>query len=244
MNYHWKCKCGNHGTEPIEADVGDIVIEVMSKYTVDQPLSLICADCKSKLKQTDRHRQVMNHAFVRAELCGFPKDRFSFYWKSEAGNQKLVSWLQYPPLASCWIQGDNATGKTWSVCYAGQKYATDTPNRKVLYFDCNDLLRQYSSICANNEGEAVRKAFIRKIQAADLLIIDDIGKENISDCRGEGLCAIVDRANYTTQMIWITSNKSFASIAHCFARPEHANKFCSRIEQYEAVEVQAEHPGE
>jgi DNA replication protein DnaC len=197
----------------------------------------MCDNCDQQRKQIDQQSQLTRRMAVLCEKAGFPDDRGCHDYQWELGNQELLAKLEQNPHRSFWITGDNRTGKTWAVCKAGQNFLGKHMHTDIKYYDADDLCREYSEICMSGE-ETNRKAWIKNNQRRNLLIIDDLGKEPISACQGEGLCKILDRARYYGA-VWIVSNKGLSAgddpVAACFARKEHANKFISRIKELNPI---------
>ena len=120
--------------------------------------------------------------------------------------EKLINSFYNSEQYSNWlyIQGDVGAGKTFMAVAIAQVFLLN--NRSVYFSTVTELLDNLRP----NGDESV----INKINACDLLILDDIGQEKVSSWVVEKLYMIINkRYNDNTQVIF-TSNDSVKDLAN------------------------------
>lgn len=124
------------------------------------------------------------------------------------------------------ITGKVGVGKTCLACAAGLEAADG--GKTVCYGRISDILDalQFRVFNSDEEREAydARREFIN---SADMLIIDDLGVENITDKRFENLITLLDRRAGCGLKTVITSNLGLNEIARTYGE-RLASRFADR----------------
>ena len=99
-------------------------------------------------------------------------------------NRALMSWVTRNMNSCIWLTGDSGTCKTRTIQCAARKACRD---RTVRYWPALDLAARLTETAKHPESQ------LKDLYGADLLIIDDLGKEPLTAARLSSLAAIVDR---------------------------------------------------
>lgn len=181
------CSCGEH----VQGDYPEIAI-------VDR-----CDKCVYELQQKRSLERLQQNLRDSAEHCGIPaKFRdWSPIMANDIGSDKLLDWLRALGVSSAWIGGTNGIGKTHTVLYRAYELLRD----EAVYSYCvraSSWLREtVTARTKDNDNARYRRAVDTK-----LLILDDLGKERLTEPRGELLYDIIDERDRRDAPIWITTN--------------------------------------
>jgi hypothetical protein len=107
------------------------------------------------------------------------------------------------------IPGAYQIGKTHCACHAGIRVAKS--GKSVMYFRVSDMLR--TILGTMGQDMALAEFTLDKIKRMNLLILDDFGKEKLTDRAGEIMFSIIDFRLLDKRPTWITTNmhgKEFA----------------------------------
>jgi len=161
---------------------------------------LMCDECKRGHEQAI----MLDWLERRLEKANLRGHEFLKFDRSK-GNMELARWVWRHRKESLWIANKHGIGKTRCVIAAAGEHAKEAT---IVYFRSTDLLRTLQAQCAESMRDALR--FVREIESYDLLIIDDFGKEKLTDKAGELFYDIIDHryASQKTKKLWITSNFS------------------------------------
>ena len=124
------------------------------------------------------------------------------------------------------ITGKVGVGKTYLACAAGTESAAR--GKFVCYGGISDILDALQFRVFNSDEE--REAYDARreyVSGADVLIIDDLGVENITDKRFENLITLLDRRTGDGLKTVITSNLGLAEIARTYGE-RLASRFADR----------------
>ena len=124
------------------------------------------------------------------------------------------------------ITGKVGVGKTYLACAVGLEAAAR--GQFVFYGGISDILDALQFRVFNSDEE--REAYDARreyINGADLLIIDDLGVENITDKRFENLITLLDRRTGDGLRTVITSNLGLNEIARVYGE-RLASRFADR----------------
>ncbi|MBQ3867597.1 MAG: ATP-binding protein [Clostridia bacterium] len=124
------------------------------------------------------------------------------------------------------ITGKVGVGKTYLACAAGLEAAAH--GRFVYYGGVSDILDALQFRVFNSDED--REAYDARreyISGADMLIIDDLGVENITDRRFESLITLLDRRKGDGLKTVITSNLGLGEIARVYGE-RLASRFADR----------------
>jgi len=110
---------------------------------------------------------------------------------------------------SLWIgTRENGTGKTHAVMHMGLRVAMDH-NISVLAIDVSDWL--VSMMQWKSGSDAQKKRFDQEKELAkniDLLVMDDFGKERLSEAKAELLYNVINSLDRRKALAWVSTNKS------------------------------------
>ena len=99
-------------------------------------------------------------------------------------NRPLMKWLMQHLNRCVWIVGESGKCKTRCIQAAAREACRD---RSVRYWPALDLAARLTETAKHPEAQ------LRDLYCAELLILEDLGKEPLTAARLALLCAIVDR---------------------------------------------------
>jgi DNA replication protein DnaC len=187
-----RCKC--------EVQVNDIPEGIPGRDSLMSMAKRIqCDSCHAADKIIDERKDdehFLNRSLLNAELCDWDPVK-------GARNASLMAWVAQNSAKSLFIADNVGSGKTRAVCHVCVKTRKSHP--WVQFWKTINLLNAimihyHNSVCEMNE-------FKQKILGLDLLILDDFGKEKITDRAGEVMFDILDEYYADSKKkIWITCN--------------------------------------
>jgi DNA replication protein DnaC len=188
------CDCGN----PFEGVVPDFA-------NVTQCDS--CVMAFQNKRDADRRSDNLRDA---ANYCGIPAKfrEWDDQIAKEVGSQKLYEWLIVfggNGKHSVWIGGTNGIGKTHTVHYRCYRMIEG----ERIYPYCvrsSSWLREVVTSRSKDKGDG-DKMYHRAIECK-LFVLDDFGKERLTEPRAELLYDIIDERDRRNSPIWITTNFS------------------------------------
>ena len=152
-------------------------------------IPFVCANCFGK--EID---------IKQIEEAGLPVTMIEY--DSTKGNQLLYDFVKENFHNSMFIKGDYNIGKTRTVVHAGIKCLEK--GEKVLFYSAPDMMREIMGMFCHNMREA--DLLIKKIIHSDILILDDLGREKITERAAETFYSIIDGKYRNGKRIWVTSN--------------------------------------
>ena len=184
-------------------EIDDIPPEIKNPETrqslMNMAKGMICFDCaaaeKERLTKED-FRNFLARSRLNFNMCA---------WDPVLGakNARIMAWVEQNATKSLFIADNVGTGKTRAVCHVCVK------NRKLhnwcQFWKTTDLMNEI--MAKYHEGVIEMTRFKEYLLALDLLILDDFGKEKLTDRAGEVLFDILDEYYQDPKRkIWITSN--------------------------------------
>ena len=164
--------------------------------------NLVCDDCDQKQKRESegiKRRESCQKIISRSRLSENMMD-----WNSELGNNALLDWVNANSGSSLYICNPYGTCKTRAVMVAAyQNYAF---NPQMRFYRVSELIAEIMGYYS--EGVREVNEFKESLYDLDLLILDDFGKEKITDRGGEALFDIIDNFYTSRRKIWITTNQA------------------------------------
>jgi len=147
-----------------------------------------------------------------ADSCGIPK-KYRIWDEAKAkevGSDKLLIWLRSQEINSIWIGGTNGIGKTHTALYR----AFELLHEENIHPYCVRSSAWLRNIVTGRTKDRsdTEKQYKRAIECK-LLIMDDLGKERLTEPRAELLYDIIDERDRRDGSVWITSNFSGQSLA-------------------------------
>lgn len=169
-----------------------------------------CPECLARIKQDDRqHELQMDRAERQVELdksfgrrlsdSNLERYRMSYDPGHEGANPELFEFGMANIDRSLWIAGVTGLCKTRIAHHLGMELLK---TRTVLYWPSADLMNFLSSNATKID------ALVQAIYSVDCLILDDVGKETVSDSKMKTLFNLVDRRyNAWDQLRLLNSGK-------------------------------------
>lgn len=184
------CRCGEKFIEYCEQVlVNDPeMLEISKQYAY-------CPMCKTKMKEeAEAEKQKQKEARKAAELeenyqarwkkSGLDRYHLDYDTDNRNANPELFRFVEYHRNSCLWIAGKTALCKTRILQHFGRLALKD---RSVQYWPTMDLL------CALSENAKNISRWMNSIYAVDLLILDDLGAETVTEARMKYLFNIIDR---------------------------------------------------
>jgi DNA replication protein DnaC len=125
-------------------------------------------------------------------------------WDNGLGNNELLAWINAHVKESLYIPGVWGTCKTRAVCNAAYQNCVFHPQTR--FYTSSDLIAEIMGYYS--EGVREVNEFKEMICSLDLLIMDDLGKEKITDRAGELLFDLIDSFYVGRGKLWITTNQT------------------------------------
>lgn len=165
--------------------------------------------------------------------AGIP-DRYVGYelggYRVTADNERAVKIAKYfcdnKPNRGLFLYGACGTGKTLLAAIIAQNYLRDGLN--VKFFDMPGLL---TDIKATFDSKTSTATFLDEICKADLLVVDDIGVEKVTDWSIEQLYLIVNRRYNSNRPLICTSNYDSNGLNRRLGDDITARRIISRLKE-------------
>jgi DNA replication protein DnaC len=159
-----------------------------------------CPPCQliqeNRLK-TERDAEDLRNRFrasgIEQQYCQYDQERDRF---------SLLPWILERQDKSLCISGQYQLGKTHCVAHAGYKMLVAGVG--VRFVRCGEWMRNVAAMMGRDMEEA--ELMISRAKRADLLILDDLGKEKLTDRGGEVLFGLIDERERRGKSTWITTN--------------------------------------
>lgn len=190
-----KCKA------EIEIDMPQGVTPEMRATLERLALNVTCDVCsaieekKAELKRKEEGRRI----FI--ERSKLPEHMIQ--WDKSKGNAELAKWVNLNAESSLYIPDTYGTCKTRAVCAVA--YHTRKIHPFMRFYTVSGLIAEIMGYYA--EGLREVNEFKESIYCLDLLILDDFGKEKLTDRAGELMFDVIDNAYVNRRKIWITTNQ-------------------------------------
>lgn len=127
------------------------------------------------------------------------------------GNPQLLQWVRDNKDCSLFIASAcSGVGKTRAIIQAGYEII-DLELKSVFYATVPALCRTLVELFFESFKRA--NGFMDKLFFVDILILDDFGKEKLTDRAGESLFEVIDQRYLNERSTWITSNYSGMDLA-------------------------------
>lgn len=125
----------------------------------------------------------------------------------ETGSDQLLPWIEARLEQNVWIGGTNGIGKTHTLMHAAFRMIKNhaLPCRAIR---CSSWFRNQSTLRAGDwKARAEATTEFNKAAKTRLLILDDLGKEKMTEVKAELLYDLIDIRERDGLKLWITSNK-------------------------------------
>ena len=128
--------------------------------------------------------------------------------------KKFVDGFEKPSCANLFLTGPAGTGKTFlSAAVAGSLIARQ---HTVIYVSTVDLFDMYRKAAVLGQAGEEVLSRIEKTEEAELLIIDDLGTENISDFSISRFFALISRRLSEGKSTIISSNMGLNEVSNAY----------------------------
>jgi DNA replication protein DnaC len=131
-------------------------------------------------------------------------EKFMFYDKAR-DSRGYLSWISANRTRSLFLSGPSDQGKTHCLAYAGYRSILDYGDR-VLFLRAPAWFRRVGALMGSDAWAAELE--ITKAKEAQLLILDDFGKERLTDRAAEVVWDIIDLRERDGRRTWISTNAS------------------------------------
>lgn len=185
-----RCKCGQAYGFSVSPSVWDDPL--MQQALID---AACCGQCRERNEREQREIEQKQELEARkAELAlsysrryaasNLDKYRMSYDPQHPGANPELFEFVGANIDYTLWLAGHTGLCKTRILHH----FAVEAmKTRSVVYWPCNDLMNYLST------NSKIIHHIIQQILQAELLIIDDVGKETVTEAKLKYLFHIVDR---------------------------------------------------
>lgn len=142
---------------------------------------------------------------------------------------------------SIYLWGKFGTGKTHFLFWLANKYNLQGHQVYIdLFADISRKLKQ--EIAHQRSTGEIRVSEVTKMQESELLFIDDIGNEKMSDFIHESLASVINYRYINERPTFITSNYSLKELYNVWVEQigdVKAGQLVSRIKTFGAIEIKS-----
>ena len=200
MLYNANCReCGKAGT--FENEMGEEYLETLKEwYTCPECVQKKNEEAEAKRK-AERMQRYLKTREERFERSGIPVELLE-YDKSK-GNPELLNFVTQKSIFSLFLAGPTGMGKTRAMAFAAWKLLHESDS-EIRYSRVSQELREISILYGKKVFLADKR--IRELSSVGLWILDDLGKEALTERTAEILYEIIDARYMKNLKTWVTSN--------------------------------------
>lgn len=143
---------------------------------------------------------------VNVDLSMFPRDMRDY--DRNLGNTELLEWVVKHKNDSMFLIGASGCGKTRALVEVG--ISEVKLGKSVIFYQSAELVRMMSSLFKEDVSEANR--MFGRIRDCSVLIIDDFGREKLTERGEETLFSIIDSRYSDGSRLWISSNYDIGTV--------------------------------
>lgn len=154
-----------------------------------------------RIKSNFKKRQELKNSGISANY---------HHWDEKKGNTELMNFILNNKSESLFIHGDYGINKSRCVSAVGVQEIEN--GKTVRYYRTIDLLDTFSLLYFENLRSVEKLK--QELYNIDLLILDDFGKEKLTNRTSSVLYAIIDYRYMHNRPIWITTNLSGSQLEH------------------------------
>lgn len=232
--------------------------ELATKIAQCEDADQSCANCNgticAKVTQFQRHSVSIVNGKVTLnvhDVCGYERERrlrkkidraqiparysgltFEDY-NVDAGNKNAVNWAKRfirNPEQGLFIYGSAGTGKTMLAAILAQELMKT--GKSVLFVDTPNLLDNLkTTFDKKDSNDTTLDEMMRALQAADVLILDDMGTENPTDWAAERVFLIINDRYNAQKPVIATSNFDLDNLVLRFKDKITGTRIVSRLKQ-------------
>lgn len=176
-----------------------------------------------------RLKKKIEAAKIPARYAGLTFDNYAI----DAGNKNAVNWAKSivkNPQQGVYIYGGAGTGKTFLAAILAQELMKT--GKSVLFVDVPSLLDNLKTTFNNKSGnDTTLDEMMEALQAADMLILDDMGTENPTNWAAERIFIIVNDRYNAQKPVIVTSNLELDALLTHFTDEIIGARIVSRLQQ-------------
>lgn len=140
---------------------------------------------------------------------------------------QIAKWLvEEKPETGAYFYGEGGAGKTFLASLVAQEYIGD--GYSVIFGDAPSILTDIKATFRTTEPTA---DFLKELVDVDLLVIDDMGAENVSDWSAEQLYLIINGRCNAGKTTVVTSNYDLAGLSRRYKDEVMANRLTRRLRE-------------
>lgn len=193
---------------------------------------MMCDKCASDHRRAFNLLQIETQKKINLNDAKIP-EKFMTFDKS-IGNLALSKRIFEARTKSLFIFGGYGVGKTSCAC-ASLKYAIEHDYKRCKYIRMTDFSDEY--LAARKVSEYYSKNYLQNLLSNDILLLDDVTKDLLSDSIGKALFSMIDRIydGSTRCRLWMTSNKTMGDFGRKFADLDTAASIIDRFKRLESL---------
>lgn len=130
------------------------------------------------------------------------------------------------PKRGVFFYGATGTGKTFLAAIIAQSFIRD--GKRVAFYDMPSL---FDAIKHTFDAKESTADFLNRVCDSDLLVLDDMGTERVTDWTAEQLYLIVNRRYNANRPLVATSNFDFNGLERRLGNDLTARRIVSRLEE-------------
>jgi len=185
--------------------------QTIQGFTIKPSLCDNCGDKMAKDEYDEKMKEVIENKLKTTRI-----PRRYTEWDNETGVEKgsidLVKWLRPRFRGSVYISGPHGKGKTHTVAYSAFSIM-QKQNIGVLFINSQEWLSEM--MMQKMMGESIVK-HIKHACECDLVIIDDMGKEKLTESKLELIYNVINKRDVDEMRTYFTSNYTIEELAARF----------------------------
>ena len=172
----------------------------------------LCVDCYDKLRKEKLLEGMKENPEGYMKLWGFPK-RFLKYGRESLlpRFQKILDDILQKPTQGLFITGAIGSGKTCFLCVLAKELVKQ--GKEIHFVNVSELLFEIKSTFDKEHKILNDYGLISKYANMELLILDDLGSEKMSEYVRQSLYVLVNKRYLNELITFFTSNLSLEEVA-------------------------------
>jgi DNA replication protein DnaC len=227
------CDCGVEMETFIGEEVDQETAELAKQIKV-----ILCDGCFEIRQRKDTAALNRRAHLARVQASNIPAEIIA--WDPAIGNNTLKKQILDYRNYWLWIAGPSGICKTRAVCAVADRMLADPAEPVIYYYRAVDLAERVTAEFTGRQKSAA--AFKTELCRADLLIIDDLGKEKLTERGAEFLYSVIDARYISGRRLWITTNVNGQELETRLGEPvlRRLREKCYQIGDIEPVADQPE----
>lgn len=189
--------------------------------------------CECKYCKQQRLATALMKKFKSAEVPVRYNGKTFEDYKIDENNEGAVKWARHiiDNPVNLFLYGEPGTGKTFLAALVAQEYIKQ--GRTLLFIDVPKLLNQLRASFAKGSEDTIESK-MELLEKVDVLILDDIGTENLTEWAVERLYLVINERYNNERQTLITSNYTLNELAvrmNLGKDGKTGNRIASRLKQ-------------